>query len=507
MKVLLKPALFLFILFGSIYFLIQSGHIYSSDTNPRYELAKSITDYHRLSVPENINSTVQGKDGKYYSFYGIGQSILFIPLYLTGKGVSLALPGLEKDYINEFAASFINAVFTALTCILLFVFGLTIGYSKKTSFLVSLIYGFATIAIVYAKDSYEHPLEAFFILLAVFCTYLYVKKKNLKWLVISAVSMGFEIITRLPPIFLVPLIFGYVILHKSNFPSTGKLKKDLLVFGISILPFIIFILWYNYFRFGSIFETGYQRVWGQDFTAIFFTNPVLNGIYGLMFSPGKGLLFYTPVLILSLASWKFFHKKDKFLSLLFISIILFYILFYAKTWKGYEGWSWGPRYVFPVIPFIILPLGALMESEYFKTKKYIKPITTALILLSFIIQIPAVLVNYQRYLYVAYNESTLFNGTIINNPKYSHIIKQWDMLFEVISKMKNTDIRALSVNSSSLDMQEMLDKGRTMNIMDIWWVHLYYMNFSKILIVIMLMLLLIATFLSYYLFRKNYLNR
>lgn len=226
MKILVKPILLLFIFFCSIYLLVQPGHIYSSDTNPKYNVTKGIVDFHRLTIPWDINGVVRGRSEKLYCFYGIGESILFVPLYLTGKIFAHIFITLDREYVVESITSCLNAVITALTCVVLFVFGLTIGYSKKVSFSLSAIYGLGTIAVIYARDSYEHPQETLFLLLAVFCAYLYVHRENLKWLILSAVSIGFAIITRLPPIIIVPLILTYMALSKKKIcPHYNIFKK------------------------------------------------------------------------------------------------------------------------------------------------------------------------------------------------------------------------------------------------------------------------------------------
>jgi hypothetical protein len=36
------------------------------------------------------------------------------------------------------------------------------------------------------------------------------------------------------------------------------------------------------------------------------------------------------------------------------------LVYYASWWAWYGGWSWGPRFLVPTLPFLVLPLGALL---------------------------------------------------------------------------------------------------------------------------------------------------
>jgi hypothetical protein len=123
-----------------------------------------------------------------------------------------------------------------------------------------------------------------------------------------------------------------------------------------------------------------------------------------------------------------------------------------------------------------LPLGAFLESNYFK-KKFIKILFVGFVAIGFMEQLPAIPVNYAKYRYVI--------DTTNSHLKYNPVILQWKMVFDVIKTMRKTDPHSLSVKSEGFSRDEMHTQARTMNIPDIWYVHFYYMNFSKVLIGIM----------------------
>ncbi|MCK4307753.1 glycosyltransferase family 39 protein [candidate division WOR-3 bacterium] len=445
-------------------------------------VTKSIVEEHRIWTTERYFGFRRSGE-RCYSQWGIGQSILSIPLYLAGKSIAFIIPNLKEEYTEEFMVSLLNVIVTALTCVIILLFGVNLGYSVKNSVSLSLIYGFGNYTLVYAKDSMDLSQVALFILAAYFTMYLYIRYKRKKWLVISGLCFGFAIITRLTCIILLPLFLAYLFLSNFKIHSPKQLCKNLIILIITLSPFLIFIFYYNHIAFGSILKTGYGSM------NELFTTPIYLGIYGLLLSPGWGILFYMPVAIVSIIFWKLFHRKDNTLSILFTLTILFYILFYAKyIYCQLSFGAWGNRFLIPIVAFFILPLGALFESEWLKRKHFVKNFVIAIILAGFFIQIPAVLVNYNRYTYFL---DTKFSNiekskTLLSNPKWSPIVRQWQMCGQVITKMRHGTPWNLSLHNTGFTSTEILEKSRTMNIIDIWYIHLYYLGFPLIIILILL---------------------
>jgi len=87
---------------------------------------------------------------------------------------------------------------------------------------------------------------------------------------------------------------------------------------------------------------------------------------GLLFSPGIGLLFFTPILFTVFFSFTDFFKKHKIESIFIIGLTSYFIIQFGGFghWHGLN--SWGARYLIPLIPFLLLPLGASIESRNFK---------------------------------------------------------------------------------------------------------------------------------------------
>ena len=86
-------------------------------------------------------------------------------------------------------------------------------------------------------------------------------------------------------------------------------------------------------------------------------------LLALLFSPGVGLFVFVPITLLSFTSFLDFYKKEKTHCIIFIIIISSFLIYYSQLefWHGLV--SWGPRYLLPVMPFLLLPLAASIEKR------------------------------------------------------------------------------------------------------------------------------------------------
>ena len=231
---------------------------------------------------------------------------------------------------------------------------------------------------------------------------------------------------------------------------------------------------YNWRRFGSLFSTGYHE--------IAWTTPFPLGLYGLLFSPGKGILVYTPMLILGLGAWAVFFRRHRAEAWLMAGLWLAWLAFYApyNFWTG--GFNWGPRFLLPVLPFGFLPLGALLEESQTR-------LATALFAIIFavglFIQTPAILVDHSRYLYQVLadaNQTRAYDKTVFQTD-YSPLWQQWPVAVELIrayarpqtwhAAAKSLQVLAISPTPSDVPNGRDLLTAEFMrrNTPDFWWLH------------------------------------
>ena len=127
--------------------------------------------------------------------------------------------------------------------------------------------------------------------------------------------------------------------------------RRLAALGIGMLPFALGLLAHNARRFGDPFRFGYP---GEG-----FTTPPWEGIAGLLLSPGKSVFLYAPPLILAALLWPRFRRAQPALGAFLAAAWILALAFYGSWWAWGGGWCWGPRFLVPLIPLSLLPLGML----------------------------------------------------------------------------------------------------------------------------------------------------
>jgi len=471
-------AFYLFMFFAAVYVLTASGrNFYNTDAGRlRFEVAKAIVEKSDLSVPEGIG--IKGSDGRYYSWVGVGSALLAVPFYIAGK--SAGAPETGVSVMNQIAGT--------AAVILVFLFSISLGYSERASLLVSIFYGLGTFAWPLAKQPFDHAVETLFVLLAVYYMYLYANSRKTYQLLLSAVSVGIAFVTRPTSILVIPPLLVLTFSHclkKAGFKSAARpIVKDTLLFLSALLPFLSLSLWYNHYRFGSIFETGYRMLvsHGVDY---FSKTSLLRGLSGFLISPGKGFFYYSPVAVLFFFSIKGFMKRHRGLGISFIFLIMSCLFFFSKYEYWHGDWAWGPRYLLVITPFLIIPIAELFDSDIWHKSKFRRFAVYSIFILSLVIQLAAVSVDFQKYFFnLKAGENVEFTTVrggkiqqMVVEPYFdwnkSPIVAQFKFIYDMSKKIK--DYR-YSEAPEDATLAEQMEVNPYMNIFDFWWACRYFVE-------------------------------
>lgn len=120
-----------------------------------------------------------------------------------------------------------------------------------------------------------------------------------------------------------------------------------------LLPFT------NWLCFDSPFTLGYSTnafLWMREgfFGITLLPNP--SALFLLLFSGGKGLLFWSPCMALAIPGFRELYARNSALCLAIGGSAALLTLFIATTGNPGGGMAVGPRYLAPVIPLLILPM-------------------------------------------------------------------------------------------------------------------------------------------------------
>lgn len=435
--IVLAGAVFVFFLMA--YAFTASADLYNTgDTNIRIQIAENFASRFdsalhgwKLQYPEHIKKEFYdprlsiGRGGQTYSTYLPGQPMFFVPLDF----IASRLAAHERWPFGPAVISFdrlAGPLIGALEVLIFFIFAVRLGYGRRISMLLTLAFAFATMAWPDEQSVNEHTEVAFFLLLGWYFVFRYREQRAPPWYVfLGGAGIGGAFITRYQDAALGMVGLGIYLLLPTN--RVGNLRNrivDCIRLGLGLLPFVLIILWYNWLRFGSVTQTGHHETT--------FGYAIWKGAAGLLISPGKGLLWYCPTIFLLAFAGPWFYRRYSAMTIGIAAMtVSFFILYgYVTFWHGDP--AWGPRYVYPVVPFLTLPLGELL-----KRMRRISPVTlvsSLVIAASLIIQVSAVSVSPWRswYRVIAYEESQGYHWQwIASRYRYFWNINESPLNFQV----------------------------------------------------------------------------
>jgi hypothetical protein len=362
--------LFLFLL--ACYCVTTYGFLSNADNESVFQTAKSIVENRTFALGQDpaaeriIKSefTVhQGRDGRYYSWFGIFHATAWAPFYAGGQFLQSQVDwtssltssaNRELQIWPRLATTLSNAVITAWTGAVIASLLHRLGYRLQTALATGLIFGLGTIAWEYSRSAFGEPLVGLLLVLLLANLWRARQDRSLIHITGAGLVLGLLLLTRsVMGLMLIPTLV-YLLLRK---PASWRAWAAwLLPFGLGVFLFGLS----NFVRFGDPLETGY----GAFGSLSYFQYPLSLGIYGLLLSPGKGLLVYSPILLLALAGFGSFshkHPNEAVFILLASSLVL---AVYASTSGWVGGWAWGPRYVVPLIGLWMLPLASFVEQHW-----------------------------------------------------------------------------------------------------------------------------------------------
>ena len=463
--------LFLFLFFFSIFALTGQGSIQSADGKIMFFLTQAMVENQSVSFSEVVS--MESAPGPQFSKYGLGMSILAIPFYIFGKVLS-ALLGIEASLATQFSVSMINALITALSCLVIYQFATKrFNFSPRTSLLLVSGFGLSTIAWYYSEDFMSEPATSFFLLSAVYFVTSEDPAIRKRDLFLAGTFLALAVSCRLAVLVAIPgfIIYQWAVWAESKEKNFIKLIMGLIPPAAPVILVLIIIILYNYIRFADPLETGYEKFAGQ----------FVVGFFGLLFSPGKSLFLFNPLTLLGCLSFPFFFREQRKATLLFSWLIVSHLFLFSfwGDWPG--GMGWGPRLMLVVIPYLILPLGFLIQ-EY---KQVIRIPVIMLLVAGILIQLSSVTVNIARYYYeMSRDFGSLGSERMLFLPKYSQLIGQFKQVSKVFEGLDDDFQMAQMVSLAKkgerflgADISVVLENGLAVNAPNFWWYYMYLFGY------------------------------
>jgi hypothetical protein len=292
----------------------------------------------KLDLPRNVLRQFHLTGQR--SNYGLGMSLLWVP-FLEAERIL----GLQPLQVVEFVAPMLLAA----TILVMFKFSVALGANQLQAAIVTGAICLGTFFFTYGTTYYSEPAVA--LCVAVGLLALARRGTSGAWAIWVGAAAGLSVLFRTDSLLLIALPLGIAVV------ATRPPARHLAMAAAASLPFLALWAWYDEARFGSVFSLGYTNH-GQG-----FTHPFFDGFIGQFVSPGKGIIWFAPVLLLSLWSFRSAYQRWPALTMLVIVLIAARFFFYASWWAWDGAFSFGPRFLVPALPGLAVPMTALVMTR------------------------------------------------------------------------------------------------------------------------------------------------
>ena len=267
---------------------------------------------------------------------------------------------IEPDF--TFTELFYGPFYAALAVGMFYFVSRTYGFSTKISIFLTILFGITTPIWAYSQTSLNVVPITFFILFGFFFFRKFIITTSSRYIVLSGIVLGFAFLIRNDAIlFIIPLFFFFIFMSLKN---SNKIKNSKRIQNFLLFTLPMIFSYFIHVQIGLV--KGLLPHDAVSFPTSFLRQASLMylNMFGMLFSPGVGLLIFSPILFTIFLSYFDFFKKNKIECLLFVSFLVAFLVFYGQssdTWHGLNGWS--ERYLTSVIPFLLLPLGFSIQKR------------------------------------------------------------------------------------------------------------------------------------------------
>ena len=279
---------------------------------------------------------------KIYSQYGIGILAIFIPIVLFAK-LFCFFTDINEIILTHFLLSFYNIPFAILALWNFKQILKNLGQNNNTANFLMICFCVGTIFWKYVVTDFSEVTQVSFLLGAI---YWYTNKNDKrKWFFIS-LYLSLLVLLKLLYVIIIPI---FVLLSIYESKKDNNYVKRFYQGASFLVPTGIFLMFMNWYRFGSIMESGY----GNSQTAFSFTY-FKRDYLDYLISFERGIIPYSPVILASILSLnKLFFKHKSFLFVVCSTSLLLFCLY--ASWVGWKGgYCWGNRNLVPIIPILCL---------------------------------------------------------------------------------------------------------------------------------------------------------
>jgi hypothetical protein len=338
-----------------IFLAFMSGHLYSMDGLQYFRVAEQIMFGHSLFFDPPLTwGVVIARP-----VTPIGFSLVQIPAVLLASWARPLQPPFSAapyDWSLFYGdpvytlSSWVNPLLVALTGALTFRTAGRLGAPRRAAILVALAIVLGSPLFFYARADFAQPLATFLMLGIIALLIDGFQRRHVRTgLMTGAVALA--ILTRQADGLVIAVVALFVLcLPLGDWRPFRDARRLGLEVALGVLLGMAVTLVLDVIRFGSPLNFGYS----PD-----FSGSIRWGLIGELVSPGRGLLWYFPLLALApFGVWLLWRRGLRHETVALVLPVLMYLPIYAK-YAALGAWDWGPRYLVPLLPLLGLLAGSV----------------------------------------------------------------------------------------------------------------------------------------------------
>lgn len=368
----------------------DEGPFELSPERGRYALLYSVVEDKSFQFSEELAAWTHPdiaitEDGKYVSLFAPGVSFLVAPGYFLGKHLGYA-------QLGTFA---VVGLFAVLNVLLIRAIAIRLAVNPTAATLGAFAFLFASPAFAYAVTVYQHHISTFLILMSI---YILLRWKSALALAAIWFLCAASIPIDYPNLFLMFPIGVYAAARFFSVRKAGgtyavkiRLASFLTVITV-VIPISLFLLfnsvsYNNPFQLSGTLKTieqakleqelkkdpetykQYEEAFKKNAVGFFKTRVIMNGLYTQIFSLDRGVIVFTPIMLLGFVGIYFAVGENKKIYAVMFAVIGSNVLLYAMWGDPYGGWAFGSRYLIPTYAlmaiFIAVGLSHLRKNNLY----------------------------------------------------------------------------------------------------------------------------------------------
>jgi hypothetical protein len=378
---------------------------------------RALVEYGTLEINQALQDygyvgDLSVKDGKYYSSKAPLLSFAALPLYAVLRGAG----GGFRYAVPEVPLVFFSRLFLTVLPTLLMLWAvrrfLRTYVSPRVADAVTVTYGLGSLAFSYSLLFMSHQTTAVLLFGSFYALWRCARGEwRERGYLAAGAFAGATVAAEYTGAMAVLALVLYAALTVLWRPE--PMRTRLLQLGraaglgtLGALPFVVGLMLYHQAAFGHPLESGYKHLadaayqpWHLGgFLGIRYPDP--RAFFLSYFSPLRGFFMLAPFLLLALPGLVLLRREGRASvesrALFWLSAVVLAGYTYFTSSFTYESWGWttGPRHLTGLVPFLLLPVGLVLERLRAGRRRWLLGAAAAACMMSIVITGMATFINY-----------------------------------------------------------------------------------------------------------------